>query len=344
MNRLNIDLSSCRDNYLDFLKGLLIFLVVYGHVIQYFGYRCTDEYFKDFFFKLIYIFHMPMFMLISGYLSFFSIMRYPLPDLIYRRALQLLLPVLSWGIFVGIQKSIFKIATANANFDVIFDFVFSEILSNLWFLWVLFLNYLVLFVSMKFSKRFEEVFMIVCLIVLYFINYIIGFKYLGIGLLCWYLPFYVMGYICNKYIEKIHKPLYFIGYISLILFPVLAFYWSRVGITPLAGLAPALQGLISFCHRFVTGITGILASYVLFGWLVSHFPKRMIALDRLGGITLEVYCMHYYFLYLIVLLSGVVLPVKIVLTFIFALTGSIILKKIIYRSPKATRLLFNKKI
>lgn len=54
--------------------------------------------------------------------------------------------------------------------------------------------------------------------------------------------------------------------------------------------------------------------------------------------------MHYYFLYLIVLLSGVVLPVKIVLTFIFALTGSIILKKIIYRSPKATRLLFNKKI
>lgn len=335
-----------RNVLLDVLKGFAIFLVVMGHAIQY----NQVDFDTNPVFRFIYSFHMPLFMFVSGFVSYKSFDGSKTKLL--KRFKALIIPFWIWFFISYLFYSLYKF-TGNSfeiyNFDNgllsgIIEALKSPDNKSLWFLWVLFLNYLVLFVSMKFSKRFEEVFMIVCLIVLYFINYIIGFKYLGIGLLCWYLPFYLMGYICNKYIEKIHKPLYFIGYISLILFPVLAFYWSRVGITPLAGLAPALQGLISFCHRFVTGITGILASYVLFGWLVSHFPKRMIALDRLGGITLEVYCMHYYFLYLIVLLSGVVLPVKIVLTFIFALTGSIILKKIIYRSPKATRLLFNKKI
>lgn len=32
MDHSSINLDSCRDNYFDFLKGLLMFLVVYGHV------------------------------------------------------------------------------------------------------------------------------------------------------------------------------------------------------------------------------------------------------------------------------------------------------------------------
>lgn len=335
-----------RNVLLDVLKGFAIFLVVMGHAIQY----NQVDFDTNPLFRFIYSFHMPLFMFVSGFVSYKSFDGSKTKLL--KRFNALIIPFWVWFFISFLFYSLYRL-TGNSfviyNFESgllngIIEVLKSPDNKSLWFLWILFLNYLVLFISMKFSKRLEEVFMLAGLIVLYAINYIIGFKYLGIGLLCWYLPFYLMGYICNKHKTVIQKPLYWAGYISLILFPVLAFYWSRVGITPLAELASGLQGLFSFLHRFATGITGIVASYVLFGWAVSHFPKKMVPLDKLGGITLEIYCLHYYFLYIIVLLGGVVLPVRIALTLFFAISGSILVRKIIFKSPLATRLLFNKRM
>ena len=64
-----------RNQTLDIAKGLLIILVVFGHSIQYgFGYLyCEEErFFDNIFFRCIYTFHMPLFMLISGYLFYFT--------------------------------------------------------------------------------------------------------------------------------------------------------------------------------------------------------------------------------------------------------------------------------
>lgn len=60
-----------RDLTLDLAKGILIILVVLGHAIQYsYGieYSQSELYFGNPVFRFIYSFHMPMFMLISGYL------------------------------------------------------------------------------------------------------------------------------------------------------------------------------------------------------------------------------------------------------------------------------------
>lgn len=60
-----------RDIKIDFMKGILIFLVVLGHSIQY-GSGVTffsgECYFDDILFKIIYTFHMPCFGILSGYL------------------------------------------------------------------------------------------------------------------------------------------------------------------------------------------------------------------------------------------------------------------------------------
>ncbi len=64
-----------RDVSLDIAKGILIFLVVWGHSIQFgFGYAYGESYgcFKDWMFRFIYSFHMPLFMAISGYLYYNS--------------------------------------------------------------------------------------------------------------------------------------------------------------------------------------------------------------------------------------------------------------------------------
>ena len=56
-----------REAFLDILKCFAIFLVLYGHSIQY----LTPQHFENcILFKFIYSFHMPLFAMISGYFSF----------------------------------------------------------------------------------------------------------------------------------------------------------------------------------------------------------------------------------------------------------------------------------
>lgn len=57
-----------RSEYLDFLKAILIITVLLGHCIQYGGGYEDNSFFDNKLFKFIYSFHMPLFMLISGYL------------------------------------------------------------------------------------------------------------------------------------------------------------------------------------------------------------------------------------------------------------------------------------
>ncbi len=60
-----------RDPKIDFAKGVLIVLVVLGHCIQI-SYAGSNEFYSNGLFKLIYSFHMPAFMLISGWLFYSS--------------------------------------------------------------------------------------------------------------------------------------------------------------------------------------------------------------------------------------------------------------------------------
>lgn len=59
-----------RDPYWDIIKGFTILLVIIGHSIQYHNGETYYEqglYWANPIFKFIYSFHMPLFMLISGY-------------------------------------------------------------------------------------------------------------------------------------------------------------------------------------------------------------------------------------------------------------------------------------
>ena len=56
-----------RDKRIDALRGLLMILVVLGHVIQY-VYEPKD-FDNNILFRVIYSFHMPLFMCVSGYVT-----------------------------------------------------------------------------------------------------------------------------------------------------------------------------------------------------------------------------------------------------------------------------------
>lgn len=69
-------LSIKRNPFLDYTKAFAILLVVVGHCIQYGSgqnYLKEELFFDNILFKFIYSFHMPLFMLISGYLFAYGI-------------------------------------------------------------------------------------------------------------------------------------------------------------------------------------------------------------------------------------------------------------------------------
>lgn len=109
-----------RITYLDSLKAILILLVILGHAVQF----NTEEYETNPLFQFIYSFHMPLFLFISGYLTCRgSFKRWN----IGKRALQLLLPFITWALISPFLES---------RAFTIKPFLYPD--TGLWFLYNLF--------------------------------------------------------------------------------------------------------------------------------------------------------------------------------------------------------------
>ena len=88
-----------RLDYIDIAKGLCILLVVMGHILQF---NCTGDGSRTVF-DFIYSFHMPVFMLLSGYVASLSrdkIKKGNAIHFIKKKFVQLVIPFLFWGLVI----------------------------------------------------------------------------------------------------------------------------------------------------------------------------------------------------------------------------------------------------
>ncbi len=89
-----------RNIRLDLIKAIAIILVVAGHAIQF---GCGNDYteslafYDNWVYKIIYSFHMPVFMCVSGWLFARSVARYDTCALLKNKAIALLIPIFVWG-------------------------------------------------------------------------------------------------------------------------------------------------------------------------------------------------------------------------------------------------------
>ena len=100
-----------RNKNIDILKGVLIILVVVGHCIQYGNgsqYINNLSFFDNKIFKIIYSFHMPLFMLISGYLFYYSVSKRDSQYIIKSKIERLIIPSFIWPILYGLSLIIAK--------------------------------------------------------------------------------------------------------------------------------------------------------------------------------------------------------------------------------------------
>lgn len=70
-------MTKIREKWIDVTRGFAVYLVVLGHSIQYATSQNYD-FNGNLVFQLIYGFHMLLFMIVSGYLFWYSLNRYDL--------------------------------------------------------------------------------------------------------------------------------------------------------------------------------------------------------------------------------------------------------------------------
>ena len=245
-----------RDEYLDFVKGIAVFLVVYGHCIQYFS-ICGD-FFENIIFKYIYSFHMPLFMFISGYLFFRTVSRHTLRDTLMRKWRGILVPAIVWGGLYYIVEIAIKYIQGERTEVNISGLLHS--VSGYWFIWSVFS----------------------CVIVMAVVYYVVPKRmmWLGVivglaGIICFpnmwmnvfMYPYFVIGFCCKEdgYVKLIEKKsriwsiCFGIVHLLFLYFFEKKHYIYTSGINPFTSEFGPMEQINIDAYRWITGMVGVLA-------------------------------------------------------------------------------------
>ena len=266
--------------YIDTLKGFTILCVILGHVLQY-SYNNFDE---NHLFRYIYAFHMPLFMMISGFLSSFT--PQPFFKHIIKKGQRLVLPFIMWGIITIIIQQELSISR------IINLFIYPDD-RGLWFLWTLFfisISYnLCLIISHKFNIN-----KYLCFLSYYILLFLISKLFHGLGgsqLISWYFIFFIFGTIL-KTIKKLPSNK-IIMTLLLAVFLILGFFFIFTT-PPIYFQSHFLIALIAYFYKITTALSACLFFFLFCKSIKIYKSNIQLVLQFFGKETLGIYAIHYY--------------------------------------------------
>lgn len=262
------DLKSKKILFINFLKGIGILFVIIGHSIQY-----TDKSFSDnIIYDLIYKFHMPLFFFIAGtntkHIYFFK----ELLQNIRSRINRILYPYFIWTfIFYGLIKyfSFF-------GFKILFQFNFAI----LWFFPVLFfISFFSLLVIYFYNNRY---FFCIFLLILFFLslNY---FDEFWIKSISYYLIFFLLGFKFKKLLISDFRIKILHLFLLITLFIILNYLF----------LFFSYNSIFLILLKIIFLFTII----IILKFLFDRFNSFKF-ICNLGEITLEVYILHIFLIFI----------------------------------------------
>lgn len=262
--------------YIDNLRGLLILFVILGHCVQYF----IADYDHNFLFRFIYSFHMPLFMALSGYVSYSPYNKW---KTVSRRFVQLIVPFFAWLIVSTISVG---------NISHFYGTLLKPD-NGLWFLWVLFFIILIFKIcdelSSKLNFKLEWIAIAVATLMLG-CTIIFKIKIFSFHNVAWYFVFYCIGFFGRKQEVSGRIVTKGIAVVLLTLFCILVPFWMRK--EPPTFL-PNLEGgkvmLANYTYRFVTATLAVIAMITLGRLLLD---RKIMIVSKLGGATLGMYAIH----------------------------------------------------
>lgn len=307
-------------------------MVVLGHSLQNFD---PDlEWLPS---RAIYAFHMPLFMFVSGFVSW-KVCKWAS---VKKRAVQLLIPfffsiVLAWFVnywgFWSAEELIYHASKVIIQPDL-----------GLWFLWALFFINILFVASRKaalaFSKRLKtrELPTEICVVavvagLLNIVEIATGLKTFGYHWIAWYFIFFSFGAYWRQIDSLLsRKAQWRMLFASLIIFIPCVLSFRMHNQAPLFYRWVNLGSLGIVAFRLFVGAVGCILFYLL---LKMFEAKTQIysMLAKIGGVTLGIYFLHFFFINLYRdITPGWSEWVEVPLCFIFALACTLPLISILTR-------------
>lgn len=286
-----------RNQLVDIMRGIAMLLVVLGHTMT----GCTVDSQKSFLFNIIWSLQMPLFILISGYVTKYSC---PISDgkglwkYVKRRTGAYMLPWIVWsfavrGILFG-QEEFLDVRNLLWHMD-----------SGYWFLatiWTISMVFgIASFVAErvgKESKGKKQIVLLMCyltgMVLLAGIGGFLGFSFFSIKLTLYYMPFYYAGFLYGQFDDKVMEAengKKIVDCVVAACFVIWLYVLRRYALYEMADsgfaivlrAATSLAGCIAVCGL----CKGIFSDKIgtggrLFSWVGEH--------------SLEVYLLHYLLL------------------------------------------------
>lgn len=276
--------NNCRFIWADSLKGILIIFVVLGHAIQeVLKQGCFDNHF----FNLIYSFHMPAFMAISGWVCYRGrngdSSRF---EILGRRFRQLMIPFIIWAL---IRLAVNPPYNIESFFNI---FLYPD--GSFWFLWVLF--FITVFfllgdwVSECLGIKQEWIIGAICIFFVTLMVFI-NIRILGVQFISYYFLFYSCGFYLHKYNDIVTKKIFPLLFLFVV-WAMLAWEWNMHELPVFLQAIRLPQSIMLYSYRFVTALVAI---YVLFGFSSKYLNVKErwnSPMIQIGTISLGIYTSH----------------------------------------------------
>ena len=305
--------------------------MLYGHTIQFLVYKHSEEFWYDPAFKFIYIFHMPLFMAVSGFVSYGSMGRNTAFETIKKRFLQLIVPIFCWEIIYESVVVFAAVAADRIGMDraliVLPGLILEATIDGFWFLRCVFFSSVIVAVLRWIKLDHAAAFAVLCIAILFLPDmYVLDhmFRYT--------FPFFCVGYSLAKWRNDI-LPLQVSPYwilpglaVSLISYAM----WTKESYVYVTAMELTGVNLFDVPFRYVSGAAVSAAFLVLTSLIYKYFNSKI--LTALGRASMSIYILQTFFFIIAsrfapiydnpVLLSLTVAPVLafLISLFLYALT------------------------
>lgn len=310
--------------YLDILKLFAIYLVLWGHAIMHF----QPDYEQSYIFQTIYSFHMPLFMMLSGYFASSS-MSLGIREFFPKKFRQLLLPCISWGILCWF---VIRSGLIEGRLHLEIKELFSGwlgLIDNFWFLKSCFICYTLSWLCYRCGR----------------------YKLLAMGVVCvlctmqgrFHLNLMFPSFLLGLYLRNNQWLQNCLEKYRYVLYPIF------IVLLAISLLMPSNE---IYLVKLVLGLSGALACFVLFQSTIGKLQSSPILewLARLGGATLGMYIIQAIVLevlmprYMSVREFPIVMVILLMPLMAFAtLILCIVIIRLINRSKLLELLMFGKK-